>query len=551
MIPVFRRLVLAGCLATLVLCTDYASAQKPLPLAGRSFTFGIIEGAENLPGVDTASHIALTVLGPYDGKGTITSPSGYTQDFVFSAMKATIISLPRNLIHSKDLGKTDKGLIVRTTEPVGLTLHDFILEAGDATQLYPDDALDSDYVVAEWGVWDDAVGPQPSTFEDNHSEILVTAPHDSTEVTITPTVLTMLGHPANVPFTITLNAGECYIVKADSTGIPVQSSLANSTVVSSKPVSVIVGSTCAYVPLTVESCNELMDEIVGKSRWSTQFFIAPLGNGNGSDTGNVRAMLTSDRDFFYTINGAPAFASHRVELSFSGPTKITTSVPAELHELAVGSALDYYGLSDPTLVTVLDSSLWSDTLLWNAPAFNGAFVHYASIIYPTAAESMIRLDSQPIASLTSSKTPIAGSGMSAMLTSVKDGVHLLTSPVPIFAIAAGWQSADGYSFLPGTIGAYEKPQASVSVGHPLHSLLTVSPNPTSGPVAIKLWTDEYSSAEISIVNVLGIEVAHLFSGELEAGEHTFMWGATSVPAGVYAVRLVTPQGSVLRRVVRE
>lgn len=430
-------------------------AQGSLPRAGRQFTFGVIEGAENLPGADQSSaSVILTVLSLYDGCGTITSPSGYAQDFSFSVMRATVIKLPDSLVHSHELGgKTSKGLIVRTNEPVSLTLHDFILEAGDATQLFPDDALDTNYMVAEWGVRDDSVSNVGNNhFEPNHCEILVTAALDNTVVTITPSVLTMLKQPKNVPFTVTLNAGECYIVKADTFGIPIRSSLANSTVVSSKPVSVIVGTTCAYVPLTVESCNEIMDEIVGKRHWSNHFYIAPLGNADTS--GDVRAMLTSDQPFSFSVSGGNGLAPGRIELAFKGAAEIITSVPVELHELAEGSAISYSGNSDPTLVTVLDSTLWADTLLWNAPYFAGSpypFVHWASIIYPTTAFSAIRLDNQPLSSLTGSGAKIAGSNISTFLTSIPDGVHILTSPVPIFAIAAGFQSADAYTFLPGTV----------------------------------------------------------------------------------------------------
>ncbi|MDP4286456.1 MAG: T9SS type A sorting domain-containing protein [Bacteroidota bacterium] len=432
--------------------------QNSLQRSGRHFTFGIIEGPENLPGADLSSlSLILTVLSPYDGCGTITSPSGYAQDFSFTAMQATVISLPTKLIHLNDLGKTSKGLIVRTNEPVNLTLHDFILEAGDATQLYPDESLDTDYMVAEWGEWDDAILSQDTTIgrlEPNHSEILVTAPQDNTVVTITPSVLTMLKQPANVPFTVTLNAGECYIVKADSFGVPTRSSLSNSTVVSSKPVSVIVGTTCGYVPLTVESCNELMDEILGKRHWSQHYYISPLGNADGTDTANVRALLTSDRPFNFSVNGSPGFAPGRIALSFRGAADITASTPISLHELAVGNSQVLNGQSDPTLVSILDSSLWADTLLWNAPLFAESpypFRHYVSMIYPTPSEGQIRLDNQLIGSLAGTRSQIYRSAQSTLVTPISPGVHSLTSPVPVFAVAAGWQSADAYTFLPGTI----------------------------------------------------------------------------------------------------
>ncbi|MDP4242972.1 MAG: hypothetical protein Q8921_09575 [Bacteroidota bacterium] len=509
---------------------ESASAQKPLPLAGQSFTFGIIEGPENLPGADTTSSaLTLTIVSPFSGSGTIASPSGYRQDFTFSAVAPTILTLPENLKHSLDLGRTFKGLRVHTSEPVSLTLHDYVLEAGDATQLYPDEVLDTSYVVAEWGLWDD-VGEQ------NHNEILVTSLAEGTRVTITPSVETMLGQPAGVPFSIQLNAGECYIVKADTSGQPFPSSLANSIVEASNPVSVIVGTTCAYVPLAAESCNELMDEILGKSHWGTHFFIAPLGNDDGIVADNVRAMLTSDRPFNYTVNGIPGFApGNRAVLSFSGPAEITTAFPAELHELAAGSSQVANGISDPTLVTVLDTTLWSTMLLWNAPVFVSSypFFHYASIIYPSASESMIRLDGQPITALTGSRATIGGSSMTAMVASVSPGMHILSAPVPIFAIASGWQSADSYSFLPGTLGTYVQPTQSVSSDHPVHSRVNVSPNPAFGSVAVYLSSDDRSTVDVSIVNILGIEVAHLFSGELNPGEHSFTWDATQMPSGIY------------------
>ncbi len=44
----------------------------------------------------------------------------------------------------------------------------------------------------------------------------------------------------------------------------------------------------------------------------------------------------------------------------------------------------------------------------------------------------------------------------------------------------------------------------------------------------------YGYSDISIVNQLGVEVAHLFSGELAAGEHEFRWEPTGgLPDGMY------------------
>lgn len=40
-------------------------------------------------------------------------------------------------------------------------------------------------------------------------------------------------------------------------------------------------------------------------------------------------------------------------------------------------------------------------------------------------------------------------------------------------------------------------------------------------------------SQVSVVNMLGVEVARLFAGELGAGERTFEWNPTSMPDGMY------------------
>jgi hypothetical protein len=59
------------------------------------------------------------------------------------------------------------------------------------------------------------------------------------------------------------------------------------------------------------------------------------------------------------------------------------------------------------------------------------------------------------------------------------------------------------------------------------------PNPFTNRTTINITLPESSVAEISIVNLLGKEVAKLFSGELAVGQHAFTWDANGVPAGMY------------------
>ncbi len=438
-----------------------AYAQQVLPRAGQNFTFGIMLGPDHLladsTAAATATTLTLTVVSAYAGCGVITSPSGYLQDFSFIPGTATIIELPYRLLQLNDLGKSNKGLLVHTTEPVNLVLHDYVVEAGDASQILPDGALDTSYVAFGWGIWDDPLALVP---ERNCNEFLVTAANDSTLVTITPSISSLNGLLPEVPLTVLLNRGECYIVKADTSNEPSDPSLSGSTIHATKPVSVMSGLTCGYVPVGEQSCNELMDELIGKKWWGSHFFVQPLGN---SDSG-VEIVLTSDRDFYAKFdNGFSNSTNGRLTAEFSGTAEIHTfdlqnnPVKVEAQQLSRGSYYSFIN-GDPTLVTVLDTADYTDTILWNTPPIptdpmtGQTFQHWVPIICPTADLPRATLDGTPLALTGARASVINGSAFSAIDPSVNAGEHRLVSPDPIFALVTGFNNGDAYSFMPGTVG---------------------------------------------------------------------------------------------------
>ena len=61
---------------------------------------------------------------------------------------------------------------------------------------------------------------------------------------------------------------------------------------------------------------------------------------------------------------------------------------------------------------------------------------------------------------------------SAINPSVTEGVHTLISPVPVFVLATGFQMADAYSFIPGTVAPRSLPDSTESVACGDISMLT-------------------------------------------------------------------------------
>jgi len=75
--------------------------------------------------------------------------------------------------------------------------------------------------------------------------------------------------------------------------------------------------------------------------------------------------------------------------------------------------------------------------------------------------------------------------------------------------------------------------SNVSVITLNHNHIAAFPNPFSQSTTITFSSPESGVAEVTVVNLLGTQVARLFEGELAAGEHTFTWNAAGIAPGAY------------------
>jgi photosystem II stability/assembly factor-like uncharacterized protein len=110
-------------------------------------------------------------------------------------------------------------------------------------------------------------------------------------------------------------------------------------------------------------------------------------------------------------------------------------------------------------------------------------------------------------------------------------------------------TSDGNNLFAGTQrGVWMSPLplfAGVETNALATTLLTNYPNPFADKTTINLSSHESGVAEISVVNILGTEVARIFDGELDAGEHSFTWDGGTMPPGMYEC-IVRMNGNVQR-----
>jgi photosystem II stability/assembly factor-like uncharacterized protein len=91
----------------------------------------------------------------------------------------------------------------------------------------------------------------------------------------------------------------------------------------------------------------------------------------------------------------------------------------------------------------------------------------------------------------------------------------------------------------------EAPQSSVNISKSpsSESAIEVFPNPLSQSATISFTSESSGYAEVSVVNMLGVEVARVFSGELGAGEHSYQWDSQAgTQAGSSSAMNPVPQG---------
>jgi trimeric autotransporter adhesin len=103
-----------------------------------------------------------------------------------------------------DEGLYNKGISIVSDVPITAYAHIYATTNSGATMLFP---------VGVWGYEYYSINNRQNyTSTDSYTTIMVVADKNNTVVEITPSVPTLGGKPANVPFTVTLNAGDVYQV---------------------------------------------------------------------------------------------------------------------------------------------------------------------------------------------------------------------------------------------------------------------------------------------------------------------------------------------------
>ncbi|HTJ41447.1 MAG TPA: IgGFc-binding protein [Kofleriaceae bacterium] len=352
---------------------------------------------------------------------------------------------------------------LRSTEPV--TVYQFspldyssggsFSYTNDASLLIPSNAWTGSYVVASYPSWTFF-----ATGDVYPGLMTVVASHDNTHVTITAKTTTPGGPSsqvmqAGVPGNVTLNAGDA--LELQTYGGDFTGSLVNAD----KPVQVIGGHDCTFVPPTIGYCDHLEESMFPIETLSTKYVIAaPSLPASGFENGKVQIVRITGTAPGTTLTYDPPQAGAPTTIPDGGFIEVPSSANSYFvsanHKILVSQFMEGQdaggGTGDPAMALAVATDQYRSSYLFHAPT--NYEVNYVQITAPTGASVM--LDGAAVAA---TFTPIGTSGFGVarvQLSNAGNGNHSMSGTMPFGIQVYGYGQYTSY-WYPGGLNLADIP----------------------------------------------------------------------------------------------
>lgn len=371
---------------------------------------------------------------------TISRPAnGWSQTYTAAANTLTNITLPSEIFYT--IGEQvvdDFGILIETDNLVKVSAIHNRAYFSESTAVLPESTIGNEYILAAFV---DASGASPS-------ELVLVATQNNTEVEIIPTATTTIGNSVGIPFTILLNEGQTYQVKAeqDLTGTAIRS-------LGGEKIAVFGGAQQANVSICNGADNHIYEQNWPISLWDDLFYFVPFKD-QGGDVLQIVAAADNTTIFFdcseITTLDQGAYYSGRL----SDPTVITATGNVAIMQLNESQSCNASGIGDPTMVQVSPIQYkTTQTRFFSNGNINGlgfAYFskHLVNIISKTAEVGNVQLDGNPIENefevFTADPT-----WSYAQIQLNSTGIHDITSSTPFQAYSYGFGDFDAYAHTLG------------------------------------------------------------------------------------------------------
>jgi hypothetical protein len=397
----------------------------------------------------------LFIAGDTATNGVVSIPGiGFSVNFSVTPGAVTTVVLPAGAEVTAVDAVTNQGIRVVANAEVSVYGLNRYPQSTDAFLGLPIDILGTDYINLGYR----------NVNVVNASQLGIVGTQPGTVVTITPSVLAA-GRPAGVPYTISLNPGQTYQLRATGAA---PADLSGTLISSTAPIAVFGGHQCANIPAGFFACDHIVEQLPPTTTWGKSFITMPLATRTGGDTFRI---LASTNGTVVSVNGVTVATLNRGQLHeriIVTPSTITASQPVLVAQYSNSSTFDNV-TSDPfeMLIPPFEQFLASYTVTTPATGFP---VNYINLVVPNAAVGSVKLDGVAIPA--SAYTPISGSSFSGTQRLVTIGAHNLVGPLPFGAFMYGYANFDSYGYP----GGMSLSQVAVVTS------LSLTPKTATGPV---------------------------------------------------------------------
>jgi trimeric autotransporter adhesin len=310
-----------------------------------------------------------------------------------------------------DEGQYNRGISIVSDVPITAYAHIFASANSGATMLFP---------VGVWGYeYYSLNNRQNYSTTGAYTTIMVVADKDNTVVEITPSVPTLGGKPANVPFRITLNAGEVYQVLgamiSGADGYDLTGSIIKSVPNANNechPIGVFTGSSRTSIACGngVGGSGDLfLQQTFPYSAWGKTYLTAPTSNSGNISTlmTNIYRILVKDPTTMVKRNNVQipftALINNRYYQYESTTADIITAdkpVTMVQYMSSTGSCPNTGGDGDPesNILSPAEQAIsgFSGFYRNNRDAID---INYLTLILPTGGVSSLKIDGVPWAAI--------------------------------------------------------------------------------------------------------------------------------------------------------
>lgn len=390
--------------------------------------------------VNPSNTVKLFITGEADAQGTVeVAGLNIVEVFSVKANQVTEVILPAAVQVQANNQITDLGVRVTTDHEVTIYGLNSRPASSDAFTALPNDVLGLEYLIMSYR------GYTPVT----PSQLLVTGVYDHTEVTIIPKQKAD-GRKEGEAFTITLNAGQTYLLSAESS----YDDLTGSSIVASSPISVMGVTQCAHVPTNRQACDHLAEMLPPVNTWGQSFVLVPLALRPQGDVVRVLASQDNTKVWFAGIEVAELQKGQHYENwsnsinPLTQSTEITASAPVSVAQYSTGLSYGDSGYYDPFMMLIPPSeqflSSYTFVSLGESAGFKKGFVN---ITAPSNSIETLILNGEELDVTLFSQ--IGQSGFSGAQVPLTEGSYTMSGSEPFGIYAYGFGNADSYGYFGG------------------------------------------------------------------------------------------------------